>query len=196
MKKLILLNFFFVFFGCVWSQNSLLLDVSTQQSQKKKAGMLVLGAWAVGNIAVGTTLVGRRSGEERYFHIMNISWNAVNLSIATYGYLQALHAPGSYDLQSILQEQYEVEKVLLLNTGLDVGYVLGGLYLLERAKNTQKRPELLQGFGKSIILQGSFLFVFDLTNYFLHAHTRAGAWQQLFGNLYFDGTQLGWTLLF
>lgn len=58
----------------------------------------------------------------------------------------------------------------MFNAGLDVGYVLGGLYLTERAKSAAKNPERLRGFGQSIVLQGGFLFVFDLAMYLIVNH--------------------------
>ncbi|HMO39635.1 MAG TPA: hypothetical protein PKC76_02970 [Saprospiraceae bacterium] len=192
MKKLFLINIFVSMALCAWSQSMDTSPFVAQRLHKEKIGMMVLGSWAIGNIAAGAVLAGQRQGEDKYFHLMNIGWNTVNLSLATFGYLHAIHTdPTSFDLQGAMAGQYRVEKILLLNTGLDVGYVLGGLYLIERAKNTDQRPERLSGFGKSIILQGSFLFVFDLASYLVHARTRSSEWQQLFSNLYFNGTEAG-----
>ena len=55
---------------------------------------------------------------------------------------------------------------MLFNAGLDVGYVFGGLYLNERGQRLVN--EQTQGFGKSLVLQGSFLLVFDVVQYCLH----------------------------
>jgi hypothetical protein len=52
---------------------------------------------------------------------------------------------------------------------LDLAYIAGGFYLMERAKNTTNRPERLKGYGKSVILQGSFLFVFDIILHTVHS---------------------------
>ncbi len=192
MKKLLFTNLFLGFMCFAWAQSADLLPFAEQRLQKEKVGMIVLGSWAIGNIAAGTTLIGQRSGEDKYFHLMNIGWNAVNLSLATFGYLHAVQAdPTDYNLQAVVQAQYRIEKLLLLNTGLDVGYMLGGLYLMERSKTAAKNPERLKGFGKSIVLQGGFLFVFDLASYFVHANTRSPEWQRLLSNIYFDGNQVG-----
>jgi len=137
----------------------------------QKKAMLVLGGWAVGNIGAGLMLRSRRSGEDRYFHEMNALWNGVNLGIAAAGYWSATHAGASPDAYTALREHYGFEKILLLNAGLDVGYMAGGFYLMERAKNTTKRPERLRGYGKSIVVQGAFLFAFDVANYFI-SHSR------------------------
>jgi len=73
-----------------------------------------------------------------------------------------------------LREYHSFNKILLLNAGLDVGYVLGGLYLTERAKNLSKGQNMLKGYGQSIMLQGAFLFVFDLVLYgFMNEQTQS-----------------------
>ncbi|MFN7119291.1 MAG: DUF6992 family protein [Saprospiraceae bacterium] len=197
MRKALLLFFFFFWTCLLFSQDVNLLKVNEIRIEKQRIGMLIMGTWAVGNMATGALLAGRKQGEAKYFHLMNIGWNAVNLGLATVGYLNAINAdPASYDMLSTIKEQYNIEKILLLNTGLDVGYMLGGLYLMERSKNNNKNPERLKGFGKSIILQGAFLFTFDLIFYFTHAQTRSMEWQQLLSNVYFDGNQVGLVLQF
>jgi hypothetical protein len=158
--------------------------------------MLVLGSWAVGNIALGLGLQNRYEGEERYFHLMNAGWNAVNLGLATAGYLSAIKTdPASFNLTQSINEQQKLQKIFLFNAGLDVGYVLGGLYLMERSKTAESNPERLKGFGKSIILQGGFLFAFDLIAYFAQASGNKDIGPLLSG-LHFDGQQIGLVVRF
>ena len=191
MKKAFLLPLFLLFAGYLVAQELSLPDFNTERLQTQRVSMLVLGGWAVGNIAVGVALFGRHEGEERYFHLMNMGWGVINLGLATAGYLSAIKAdPASLDLYQTVKAQHGIQKILLLNTGLDVGYMLGGLYLMERSRNTDKRPERMRGFGKSIILQGAFLFAFDLVTYFVHASANDRL-QPLLSSLYFDGQQLG-----
>lgn len=52
-----------------------------------------------------------------------------------------------------------LRRVLLINTGLDVLYVLGGV-IFARTKGSTDEKLLGQGWG--IVLQGCFLFWFDL----------------------------------
>jgi hypothetical protein len=40
-----------------------------------------------------------------------------------------------------------------------------GFYLRERAKTATKNQDMLKGYGSALILQGAFLFVFDLALY-------------------------------
>ncbi len=131
----------------------------------QQTAMLTLGGWAVANIAVGVSLQGSADGSTKHFHRMNALWNTVNLGIAGLGYLTTIKSdPAGWDLATSLSKHQSFQKVLLFNTGLDVGYVLGGLYLTERAKRPGVNADQLKGFGQSIMLQGAFLFAFDLIN--------------------------------
>ncbi len=145
-----------------------LLDFNQQSLGQQKTAMLTLGGWAVANIALGAGLQGNADGSTKQFHRMNALWNTVNLGIAGLGYLSAIKAdPASWDLATSLQKHQGFQKILLFNAGLDVGYIMGGLYLTERAKRPGVNQDQLKGFGQSIMLQGAFLMVFDLANYFI-----------------------------
>ncbi len=170
MKRFLLTTTFLMLATLAWAQLDNLTEYNRDRLEKQRVSMMVLGGWAIGNIAVGAAVFPQNSGEKRYFHLMNAGWNLVNLGLATAGYLSAVKAdPAGFDLYQSVQEQHRLQKILLFNAGLDVGYVLGGLYLRERAKNAENNPERLRGFGKSIILQGAFLFAFDLTAHFIQA---------------------------
>lgn len=128
--------------------------------------MIILGSWAAANLFSSPVLAGRASGSKRYFHQMNGFWNIVNVGIAGAGYLALTKEdPSSFTLAQSILEQQKIEKLLLFNTGLDIAYVLGGLYMAERSKNIIKNADRLKGFGQSIMLQGGFLFAFDLLFY-------------------------------
>ena len=143
-----------------------LLAYNQQSINHQQKAMLGLGAWAVGNIGVGLALRGSSEGSTKHFHEMNALWNTVNLAIAGFGYYSAMNSdPAAWDLATSLQKHQQFQKILLFNTGLDVGYVLGGLYLTERAKRPDENSDRLKGFGNAIMLQGGFLFAFDLVNY-------------------------------
>lgn len=173
-----------------------LTDFNAERLRKQKVSMMILGGWAVGNIALGTTLASQRSGEARYFHGMNAGWNLVNLGLATAGYISATKGdPSALGLYESIDAQHRLQKIFLFNAGLDVGYMLGGAYLIERAKNTENKPERLRGFGKSIALQGAFLFVFDLGAYFWQASGN-GDLQPLLEGLSFSGNGVSLRLQF
>ena len=125
-------------------------------------GMLILGTWAVVNLILGALASFRTHGQTQAFHQMNAYWNVVNLGIAAYGYWQASQA-AVLNFWEVLVEQQQIEKVLLANSALDFGYIALGLYLIERGRRLEKDKWI--GFGKSILLQGAFLLLFDAILY-------------------------------
>jgi hypothetical protein len=196
MSRKYLLLFAFLLSFPLWlgAQSFSLEEINENRLYKQKSSMMVLGGWAAGNIILGLSLFPGRSGSDRYFHIMNAGWNAVNLGIATFGYITAVKAdPASFDLYQTLAEQRKIQNLLLFNAGLDIGYMVGGAWLIERSKNAESNADRLRGFGQSIILQGAFLFTFDLIAYFAQAaenpKTRA-----LLESLSFNGSSLSFTL--
>jgi len=134
-----------------------------------KQGMLVLGSWALANLATSPILASRSSGARKAFYQMNGYWNAVNLVIAGIGYYSAIGMETSgLSLAETLKEQQNIEKILLFNSALDLGYITGGFLLRERSKSVTNHSDRLKGFGNSLILQGAFLFVFDVSLYVIH----------------------------
>ena len=196
IKRFILVgNFLFLSLFCV-AQSTSLIDFNQQRLQKQKTGMMVLGGWALANIAGGIVLSNNTDGSQKYFHQMNAGWNTINLAIAGFGYYAAMRTdPGSFDLYQSINEQHKFQKILLFNAGLDVGYMLGGLYMIERSKNTTNKPERLKGFGQAIILQGGFLLAFDLVNYFIHTQQNS-TFQKMLSNIQFTGDQVGLVWVF
>jgi len=175
------------------AQSFSLEEINASRLYKQKSSMMVLGGWAAGNIILGLSLFPGRTGSDRYFHIMNAGWNAVNLGIATLGYLTAIKAdPTSYDLYQTLAEQRKIQNLLLFNAGLDIGYMVGGAWLIERSRNVENNADRLKGFGQSIILQGAFLFTFDLIAYFAQAAENPKT-KVILESLSFNGTGLSFT---
>ncbi len=137
--------------------------------QINRAGMMTLGAWAVGNFVVGGIGWSRSSGSTMYFHQGNVMWNTVNAALAGFGLYGAMSAiPSSFGWHETITEQYAMEKLLLFNAGLDVGYMAAGLYMMERSKNISRHADRFKGYGQALILQGGFLFVFDMVLFAIH----------------------------
>lgn len=128
--------------------------------------MLVLGSWSIGNIIIGAYGRQQYQGQTKYFYEMNASWNVINLSIASIGYFSNIEPSLGMSLTELISEQNKLDKILLFNAGLDVAYITTGLYLNQRGIN--KNSDRLRGYGKSLMLQGLFLFVFDLGFYYFN----------------------------
>jgi hypothetical protein len=140
-----------------------------ERIQLDKRLMLGLGSWATTNFIVsGVGWATVPSGEAHYFHQMNVMWNTVNIGLAVPGYLKAKKANSSLSFAETIRTQHQTEKIFLINSGLDIGYMAGGLLLRSEAKNNISKQDQFNGYGNSMLMQGGFLFVFDLTAYVIH----------------------------
>lgn len=154
---------FFVFALPVGAQGFADLEVINQtRLDYNLKGMLILGTWALVNLILGALASFRTSGQTQAFHQMNAYWNVVNLGIAGFGFWQATQV-AALNFWEVLVAQQQIEKVLLFNAALDFGYMAIGLLLIERGRRLEK--ERWMGFGKSILLQGAFLLLFDAILY-------------------------------
>jgi len=142
-------------------EDSILHSFNADRVSIQETGMQVLGAWALTNIIVGGIASSKSVGETQSFWQMNAGWNLVNAGIAGFGYFTQT-MPST--LSGTIAEQHSIETLLAVNAGLDIAYMLGGLYLIEKSKSAES-PERLRGFGRSIIMQGAFLFAFDTILY-------------------------------
>ena len=172
--KITVIALFVVFFtfSALSQDMSAIRSLNEQRNSQEKKGMLILSSWALGNMVWGGVSANNTMGREKGFHQMNLYWNSVNLLIAGLGYYGASKAPADLGLWESINEQQHIEKVLLVNAALDVSYMAGGLYLMEREKNLGL--EQWVGFGQSIIMQGAFLMAFDLIMYRFQRHNSKG----------------------
>jgi hypothetical protein len=127
----------------------------------QRNGMIVLGSWALANFAVSGFFMTRTQDRTYFFHQMNVFWNVVNLGIASVGLISALRGPVDLTLQQTLGEYGNFTRVLLINAGLDVLYITGGLLLYFKGGASEKHGTRLSGYGLSLVLQGGFLLLFD-----------------------------------
>lgn len=142
-------------------------SIAKRRNQLNKTNMTILAGWAGVNIIQSSISSANATGSDKAFFQMNTYWNVVNLAIAGVGLYSVKKAANKkLSLMQNLSEQQKLEKILLVNSGLDVGYVFAGLYLQERGQRLNN--EQTQGFGKSVLLQGGFLLVFDIVQYCMH----------------------------
>jgi hypothetical protein len=146
-----------------------LVQFNKERIQLDKRLMVGLGSWASTNFIVsGIGWATVPSGEAHYFHQMNVMWNTVNIGLAVPGYLKAKKANSALTFAETIRTQHQTEKIFLINSGLDIGYMAGGLLLRSEAKTNISKQDQFNGYGNSMLMQGGFLFVFDLTAYILH----------------------------
>ena len=197
MKKRLLLFLLIQILFSGWmlaqSPESDLKQINENRLNMNSKGMLILGGWAISNIVVGGIGMTQTHGSTRYFHQMNAAWNTVNLAIAGFGFYGMKNQDINLNLSDTISEFHSFEKILLFNAGLDVGYVAIGAYLWERG--LRKENERLAGYGQSMILQGGFLFTFDLVLYFLNSAESSKLLNQL-DKVEFTGTALSFSIPF
>jgi hypothetical protein len=170
LKKLLFLSFLFYSVKSM-AQPGLQDSIARERTNLNKTHLFILGAWASANIIQGSISASNLTGKDHYFHQMNVYWNTVNFALSGIGLLMVKkQLTRHFSLADNIREQEKVEKLLLLNTGLDAAYIMTGAYLKERG--TQLNNEKTEGYGNSLIFQGAFLLVFDIIQY--TAHRRNG----------------------
>lgn len=142
--------------------DSILLDVRYRQTNFSKMAMTSLTGWSAGNMISGGIMMSNTTGQEKYFHQMNLCWNIVNLGIGVPGLIGTFkEKPMSFE--ETFKYQKRLENIYLLNAGLDVAYVATGWGLNNFGKTKDGiLGDRLKGYGNSLVLQGTYLFVHDL----------------------------------
>jgi hypothetical protein len=132
--------------------------MSLWRFQQRLTGILL--GWAAASIGVGLAIARggdplRRGVGEQY-----VGWGIVNAVIAVIGRRGASRQRSAAPADAAAQKR-TLSRLLWVNTGLDVLYVLGGWRVMRGrgAADTHWR-----GRGLGIVLQGGFLFLFDLLN--------------------------------
>lgn len=180
----------------LWAQSQASLDdINERRIALSRNGMIALGSWATANIAIGTVgYFTAKTDRWKYFHEMNVFWNAVNLGIAIPGLIGSFkEQKQGLSFQQIVKKTQQTQTAFLVNGVLDISYITTGFLL--RELETPNRPKLqarLEGYGNALIVQGGFLMLFDLVEYFLHKKNSRrldSHWQNL--TIYPQGMGLG-----
>src|SRR5579863_7606252 len=171
MKKINALLIMLLIFLTAEAQQNFNDSIAYSRNRTTEKAMIVLGSWAALNIASGFIIAGQTQGEAKYFWQMNAYWNLINGGLAVMGYLGARKAMArKYDLADNEKAQLSIEKLYVLNFGLDLVYITGGFFLREKGMNTSniKSQDQLKGYGSSIAVQGGFLLLMDGVMIMLH----------------------------
>lgn len=121
--------------------------------------------WAVFSVAAGGLMRRNPTKFWRGAGMQFVSWGIINAMIAAAGSvstenrLAQLDNPGAPEI--LEKETRNLRRLLWINAGLDVVYVLAGRWWSRRDKGDGSA----RGHGFGIIIQGLFLLVFDV----LHA---------------------------
>ena len=175
MKNKIYILLYFIFSNALWSQDllaglSVYYPIDSQQSDSlysdnydvmahQETAMNILLGWGGLSTASGTAMLFSKSKVTRGFGIQNIAWGIIDAGIAVFAKNSITNKKiEGFDPQ---KERESFRNILLINTLLDIVYIGVGTWLAFSEKDK------VRGHGYGIILQGSFLFIFDGINYLL-----------------------------
>lgn len=160
--------------------------------QGRREGLTLL-SWGIASALVGASVAAAQRSEE--------AWLAAGVTTASFGVVDALFALGLLDLsgsrrrsalQGRLGDHEGFEEVrdaavaaqlgsgqsFAVNAGLDVFYMGTGVLMYVLGRRTDPETAWLRGAGLSTMVQGAFLFAFDLAGW-IRSNGRAEALQQL-----------------
>ena len=200
MKNLTLTFLLYSFFFASYAQD---MEVFNQYNRElnthSRNGMIALGSWGVGNIIVGTAgVLTTKQGSTMFsFHLMNASWNLVNLGIALPAYFGARkRLKKEYDIPGSFKLQRKQETLYAINMAADVLYVGSGVFMQEfgnRYSNPNVRDSF-KGMGYSLIMQGGFSLLFDAAMLGVHKSHWKKKEQKIWEQLEFNGTSIKWNI--
>ena len=144
-----MLTLLYCFFLSLGFANSTSIPNSTSPEVSLNRGMWILNGWALSNMATGIPVaIASKDPQQSAFFQMNAGWNVVNIGLASASLIRKKPV-----------DSQKTKRVFFVNAGLDVGYVIAGLILSQNGRRTDDPQQI--GYGNSIVLQGTFLFVFD-----------------------------------
>ncbi len=115
-------------------------------------------AWAAGSVAVGAAMLVSGRPFWRAFGTQNVTWGVIDGGIAQLGQISADRKQGSATADVEVAHARQLRRLLWINTALDVLYVAGGVFIYRSRPHAEAR----RGHGVGVIVQGGFLFFFDL----------------------------------
>lgn len=119
----------------------------------------ILGSWSILSIGTGGYQLLSPNPFVKAMGLQNLIWGAVDGGIALYGSHQLNST--NWNGRDLQKEREKFRKILLVNSILDVGYLVLGVALF-KANNSK-----WHGHGQGILIQGGFLLLFDGVNYAL-----------------------------
>jgi hypothetical protein len=116
----------------------------------------VLWAWGLASVAAGLAALISCDKRIRQAGVQAIVWGAIDAALAWLGRRGARKKIGQGAKDGAAQAR-RFRSILLVNAGLDAGYIAGGVALLGRARGRDERV----GTGLGIVIQGLFLLLYD-----------------------------------
>ena len=147
-------------------------DINQTRTQYTRNGMLTFTTWTGVNLIGSTIGYFTTEGELKHFFEMNVYFNAINTAIAIPGMISAFRAKRTgLNFQKTVKEVQNTKVAYLVNGVLDISYITAGFWLREAGSNPSRSESdqvRFKGFGSSLIMQGSFLLIYDYIAYGFH----------------------------
>ncbi len=118
-------------------------------------------AWSAASVIAGVLLLALGDPWWQGFGLQAVVWGAIDGAIGLIGIVSAGRSRrrAADDPAADAREARKLRRLLLLNAGLDVLYIAGGLIV---AGPVAAGDPFVAGNGWGIVLQGAFLLLFDL----------------------------------
>lgn len=127
-------------------------------------GLQPLLAWGLLSSTAGLLLMLRRPrGYWFHYGLQALSWGVIDALLAVNGQRQARQRlaavrAGTRSRSDAARDLQQLQRILLVNAGLDILYMLSGRWTAQRWRERDDR----RGLGDGIALQGLFLFAYDV----------------------------------
>ena len=126
---------------------------------EQRIGRQLFG-WGIANVAVGTLLLLSDNPFLRGIGLQALAWGTINAGIAAFGQSRLprkLHRlVRSKGIEAGRIERRALRRILLINAGLDVLYIVAGLLVVALLPGP-----FAAGNGWGVVLQGGALLLFD-----------------------------------
>jgi hypothetical protein len=170
------------------------------QMDISRAGMYTLSVWGFSNILTGAVGAGITHGEAQAFHVSNTIWGSINFVIGVPGVF------ASYQKSKVLNrsfgttilQQHGQEKLYLINGALDFAYIGAGaaMWGFSDRVSSQRNKNILSGGGKSFVMQGGFLLLFDWSMYIAQSQHAYRNLNRYISGLSYTGEGFSYSLMF
>lgn len=119
--------------------------------------------WSVFSVVFSTLTIFSADLFVRGLAIQCFAWGVIDGAIAIFGEHASAkkrsRVQESASAENEAKESRWLSRILWINSGLDVLYILGGVWLMQ---TWGAESPLWRGHGAGIVAQGGFLFLFDL----------------------------------
>jgi hypothetical protein len=131
----------------------------------EQAHLRRVGAWGLASLVGGTALAlgqDREDHPSRHgFGLQTAAWGGINTAIAAGGLLLGGRGEAPHTLSEAVGREERWNRILLVNVGLNAGYMMTGAALVMASHRGLERGDEVRGHATAVILQGLGLLVLD-----------------------------------